>query len=228
MQKYIAIAVAVMLTAIAPVAVQAEEERGGMIMPIYGYDQDVDEIAKIADEAEDNDGELILIINPNNGPGSGNDDHYDDMVDELQDAGATVIGYISTAYGGKPIDQIYAEADLYDNYGVDGYFLDETTDSQMDYYEAADDIGGLVVSNPGAPVSEDFFDTADIVIVSENAYEIESDSGSWSDRGVLVHSTGLDREAWDDIHDDAAYVYNAPSGWLYPAENGMEQAEWLR
>lgn len=123
--------------------------------------------------------QLIVVVNPSNGPGDVVDPYYSKVIDELIDRRAIVLGYVYTKWGQRPIEEVLSDVDkwytLYPK--VAGIFVDEVThdgsETVVNYYLAISRLvksrNGLVVCNPGTPVKYPslFNELCDMVIVFE-------------------------------------------------------------
>jgi len=120
----------------------------------------------------------IMIMNPDSGPGAGQNPDYTTAVSAAQTQGIKILGYVHTSYGARPATDVLREVDLYKSwYGVDGIFLDETADTtaNISYYQALADYiragkGGYVMLNPGTIPSREYIKLADTTIVFEDTY----------------------------------------------------------
>ncbi len=121
----------------------------------------------------------LAIINPNSGPGDAIRPDYVAQVKATQARGVTVLGYVHTSYGKRPLTEIHSEIVRFRQwYGVNGIFFDEVTndDAGLPYYlqcRAAARAGhpeAVVVINPGTPVTEGYMQAADVVLTFENDY----------------------------------------------------------
>jgi len=230
-----AIAVALAVAALPTAALKpAYADKGnGLIVPMYGWDAGWSEL--IHAKKENPGTKIIAIINPASGVGGGRDSHWVNVVNELQDAGIRVVGYIATSYAGRSISDIQNDIDhYYEWYGVNGIFLDEVSTGNVDYYKTlrhyAEKPHGIqdVVLNPGAPVPSSYADAGDIIIVHENAWlpsGITSNGISESKLGVLSHGGIPSKSDFQKATDDVKYVYSAPD-WLHVASNILDQANW--
>jgi hypothetical protein len=52
---------------------------------------------------------VIVILNPDNGPGTSPSADYMESIEELREAGVTVLGYVSTDYGAIAADKIHGK-----------------------------------------------------------------------------------------------------------------------
>lgn len=205
----------------------------GLIVPMYGWDAGWSDI--IHAKKENPGTKIIAIINPASGVGSGRDSHWANVVNDLQDAGIRVVGYIATSYAGKSIDSIENDVDnYYDWYGVNGIFLDEVSTGDASYYETlrhyAEKPTGTqdVILNPGAPVPSSYENAGDVIVAYENAglpSHVTSNGISESKLGVLSHGGNPSKSDFQGATDDVKYVYAAPD-WLHAASNIADQANW--
>jgi hypothetical protein len=120
----------------------------------------------------------MVIVNPDSGPGAQEGRAYGEAVRTLQAAGVRVLGYVPTAYGGRPSSDVLADVRRYSAwYGVDGIFFDEASSDAalLPYYrdlsrQARGGTGRTVVLNPGVPPAPGYFDVADVVVTFEGTY----------------------------------------------------------
>ena len=106
----------------------------------------------------------VVIVNPASGPGDAADPNYTSVIAKAGAAKVTLIGYVTTGYGKRPLRDVEADVDrwvrLYP--GVRGVFFDEQPggDEHVDYmaslYRFVRDRKrlDLVVTNPGTVCSE--------------------------------------------------------------------------
>ncbi len=121
----------------------------------------------------------LAVINPSSGPGETLRADYVAQVEATRARGVTVLGYVHTSYGKRPLAEIRSEIDRFNRwYKVDGIFFDEVTndDAGLPYYlhcRAAARAGrpkAVVVINPGTPVTEGYMAAADVVLTFESDY----------------------------------------------------------
>ncbi len=119
----------------------------------------------------------VVVINPASGVGNSPSLTYQTQVAAAKVAGAKVFGYVFTNYALRPQADVMAEASRYrDWYGVDGIFLDETSNKpeHVPYYSGV--CGSLRATNllsclnPGYITVEDHFKLADYVMCTEGPY----------------------------------------------------------
>jgi hypothetical protein len=115
-----------------------------------------------------------VIVNPANGPGTAPQPAYRRAIAAELQAGATVLGYVHTAYGARDPAAVVADVRSYRGwYGVRGIFLDEVghTYEQLPYYRSiARQLrasGERVVLNPGIVPARGYFAIADAVVTFE-------------------------------------------------------------
>lgn len=106
-----------------------------------------------------------IIANPESGPGAQKYTQYQSWITNARSNGHTVIGYIATGYGAKPIAQVLSEADKYAKwYGVTEFFLDEARADKagVAYYTSLYNklqarYPGANILNPGVLPQEAYF-----------------------------------------------------------------------
>lgn len=122
----------------------------------------------------------IMILNPNSGVDIKFSQGWADTTKWAQGANITVIGYVITFLGERPIAEVKDEIDLYyEWYGVDGIYIDNAADQEEDipyYRELANytrghDENALVALNPGWSPHRGFMDFIDIVETYEYEYD---------------------------------------------------------
>ena len=125
-----------------------------------------------------------LIANPSSGPGAAADPAYVRVVASSREAGVEVLGYVSTRWGSRPLDDVHREIAAYREwYGITSIFFDEASSSgrELPYYRAlatsVRSSGGRVALNPGTVPDERYAALADLLVVFEGPY---SAYRSWS------------------------------------------------
>jgi hypothetical protein len=194
----------------------------GLLVSLYMYpgSSGSEHWQQVIDEKNDHPSvPIVAIFNPSNGPGSYESSTFDEWVDNLQDAGVQVIGYVSDDYGSKSLDTLKEQGDKYkDWYDADGLFIDEFTNkpgsedhySELTEYAKAQGMD-MTVGNPGTDVPPSYIGTVDVINVSEGAGYIESDhpniiGSSWVDGGYL---------GWHHDHDKSNFaVVRYDVSWL--------------
>ena len=151
---------------------------------------------------------ITAIINPRNGPDNlpPNEDYQRGLAD-LRQTDISLIGYVYTLYGDRPIAQVKRDIDLYHQYyDIEGIFLDESASSsqQLDYYRElynyikTKDKAYQVIINPGTHIDEEYLTkpAADTVVIFEHysQYWSEYQPRSYVDKykperfASLIHS----------------------------------------
>lgn len=142
-----------------PGAVLAQQTKKlGMMVPAYFYPKAGGEWEKLARAAQEVP--LIVILNPANGPGRNANVDYQRALAGVRRNGGRVIGYVSTNYGRRPLENVFSDIARHLHfYAIDGVFLDEmsteTSLLRLRYYAAiysfikTKNPNLLVVGNPG-------------------------------------------------------------------------------
>jgi Spherulation-specific family 4 len=134
----------------------------------------------------------LLVVNPDNGPGTVADVRYRRAVPAARAAGARVLGYVATTWGTRPAEAVKADIEHYRAwYAVDGIFFDEAAadESALPYYRALATGTGVVVLNPGVVPARGYFDIADVVVTFEGSFAsyAERDEPRWLARERTAH-----------------------------------------
>ena len=119
-----------------------------------------------------------VILNPASGPGSEPDPVFYLPLAKLHRAGVTVLGYVDTGYGQRPIQQALADFGLFLRwYGVTGVCFDRVSVSaeDLDRYAALSRIAremgaGTVLFNHGAHPLAAYAEHADLLGTFEGSY----------------------------------------------------------
>lgn len=150
-----------------PPSAEPKQPRLRLLVPAYFYPagdvlQDWDRLFAAAKNAP-----VTAIVNPASGPGKVVDANYVKVLTRAKEhPGLTLIGYISTSYAKRKLDDVKADIDAWTKLypGLHGVFLDEQASGaeQVNYYAAlrahAHAKGlKLVVTNPGTACAEAYF-----------------------------------------------------------------------
>jgi len=119
-----------------------------------------------------------VILNPASGPGEGPDPVFYSPLARLRQAGVTVVGYVDTDYGQRPIQHALADIDLFLRwYGVTGVCFDRVSISaeDLDHYATLSRIARemgvtMVMFNHGAHPLAAYADHADLLGTFEGSY----------------------------------------------------------
>lgn len=201
-------AIARLLTRLVATAVVASVSAGGavavdIVVPAYFFPSssgsDWDRLDTAAAQVP-----ITAIMNPASGPGTGVISNYTDVVGSLRQAGGTVIGYVASGFGNRPLSSVLADIDSYASwYDIDGIFIDEMSNSgataTLDFYQAiydhtkSVDANWQLMGNPGINTNEAYLTrpTADRLVVFETF-------GS--------QYTGHTPSAWNDNYDSETFV----------------------
>ena len=119
----------------------------------------------------------LVVINPDNGPGSALDPEYADVIDQLRDAGTRVLGYVATGYATRDPEVVRREVARYASwYKIDDLFVDEVSsdEASLPYYTALSATlrrtNRLLAFNPGMVPAGGYFGLADIVVTFEGSF----------------------------------------------------------
>jgi hypothetical protein len=141
-----------------------EESRIRLLVPAYFYP--AGEGAREWDRLLESPARsrIVAIVNPASGPGRAVDPNYAAIFEKAKRSEVTLVGYITTSYGRRPLGEVEADVDrwiqLYP--GIRGIFFDEQSsgEDQVDYQAALYQyVRGrkkldLVLTNPGTACSE--------------------------------------------------------------------------
>lgn len=155
----------------------------GLIIPLYSYPTDdngaLTSVWKtVRDSATANPSiPFVVIINPDNGPGSSLDSNYAAAVTILINAGCKCVGYISTQTSSVSSSTVTGNMDKYKSWypNVSGFFLDEMAyeGNHQTYYsdltKYAVSIGyGYTIGNPGTATTQAYFNTVNNTVIFES------------------------------------------------------------
>ncbi len=183
---------------------------------------------------------LIVVINPNSGPGEKLDPSYPPVIAKLAKTKAQLVGYISTSYAKVPLEKAKADIVAWTKMvpEIQGYFLDEQTSdaAHVEHYQKlvaaakAARPKGTVVSNPGTPCDEGYFAKGgpDILCTFENSTPLADFKGDTiaapaTRRIGLAHSLHP-RTKLEPLLDQAE---NKSLGWVFLTD-GIMPNPWDR
>lgn len=159
----------------------------GLLIPLYLYPADIHTNAAynrlIALKKSHPRVPICVILDPADGPGEQPDGNYKQAALRLGGAGCVVLGYVSTRYAQRPLEEVKADIKKWGTFyrSIHGIFLDEQAydahESRLKYYEEAtrfahDQGYWPVFANPGTNQIEPYFQrpTADVIVVHENEF----------------------------------------------------------
>lgn len=123
---------------------------------------------------------VVAIANPASGPGATRDPNYTKVLDRARREWVTLIGYISTLHGKRPVAEARADMDLWPRLypQIRGFFLDEQASdpAKLALYEDLSAHGrkvlpgGKTVANPGTICDEAYIarKTSDVACLFEH------------------------------------------------------------
>jgi hypothetical protein len=110
---------------------------------------------------------IVVIANPNNGPGDQRNADYYPILQTARNRGIRVVGYVSTNYGNRPLPEVKLEIDRWVEFypQINGFFFDHQSTEARDvaFYTVIRDHArqkikdALVINNPGAICDETYF-----------------------------------------------------------------------
>jgi hypothetical protein len=195
---------------------------GALIIPLYTY-PGVSWSAIISAKEANPSVAMVVIINPDNGPGASKDQNYVTGIDDLRAVGVIVLGYDHTSWAGRPLATVEADIDSYKSwYNVSGIFFDEMSNvpGNEGYYSTlnqySDSLGlNFTVGNPGGPAPPSYLGTLDVIVTYENQGVPNSTSLAAMTMGVPANHFAViaygvsvwNASAVSDVFNYASYVY---------------------
>ncbi|MBN2617774.1 MAG: spherulation-specific family 4 protein [Spirochaetales bacterium] len=195
----------ILLTGCVSLNIVVYDVPNGLIIPLYVYPTNNNSYSKVLEYSRNNPHiPVIVILNPNSGPGENVDLNYKKAIKELKQPNITTIGYVSTNYTLKKLEDVKNSIKKWKEFypDVKGIFLDEMTSestfNNINYYKELNiytkQLGfTTTVANPGRPFSNNYFtqNCADIIIGwEESEYPSPKDYQIYNVNrvGVLIHS----------------------------------------
>lgn len=191
-----------------------------VLLPLYIYPT-ADAFEPVYSAISSNpDVTYYVVLDPDSGPGGGqypSSDYITAVAKFNSYSNVQTIGYVHTAYMDETTDAVNANVTIYAGWSgytdsdisVKGIFFDEATDTESqtayDYMSTvasnARDKGlDYVIFNPGTAVTApQFFDAADLIVISEISYSAY--------QGSTMHS--VPQQYWNQ---SAVILHNTPSG----------------
>lgn len=180
---------------------------------------------------------LVIIVNPSSGPGMEIEKAYAEAIDQAANKKITVIGYINTEYGKRPLEAVKAEIERWARFypKIRGFFFDAQAKEaehvnyyrEISKYAKARVAGALVATNPGTACAEDFFSRSatDVACVFEHPTGFSAFSlDLWARRYPLNRFAALPYKV---VGEDAMKVYVGDAagkgiGYLYVTDGSGE------
>lgn len=141
-----------------------------IILPSYFYATDPawDTLIK------SNNGQVLVVLNPHNGPGESVDENYLKLCTRLRKARIGMMGYVATGWGKRHTSDVTNDIESWNaRYGLRDIFFDEveTGLDKLEYYKNLYNwVDGLVVLNHGAIPDEAYLQCGDILVIFESTY----------------------------------------------------------
>jgi hypothetical protein len=129
---------------------------------------------------------IVIIVNTASGPGKIADPKYIRVISRARQRGFTVIGYVSTRYGERPLQESKEDIDRWILFypGLQGIFVDEQASlaDRISYYADLYDYArkerglSLVINNPGTTCAEEYLaqSVADVVCLIESTKDFDA------------------------------------------------------
>jgi hypothetical protein len=206
---------------------------GGTIVPLYTDPSDAT-WSQLATAARAHPTvSVVAVINPNNGPTASADPSYAAGITMLASAGITVIGYVATGYGSRPIADIDHDIDLYQSQysSLSGIFFDEAatyeTGHETLYGMASSHARSagyrFLVANPGTAPIDAYASLFDVQLVYESAglpseSSLHQFAAQRSHCGIIPYAVPtFDATAASALRPDVEYMYitndTLPNPW---------------
>jgi len=186
---------------------ESEQDRRAIVIPAYFYDS---EIWQRVIDAQNEDVDYFVIVNPSNGVGEEKSEHYSSIIEELNRNGKKGIGYIYTSYGNRDLADVKSEIEKWIEYypEINGFFFDEVNSSldKINYYETLFNYvkdknkNYFVMYIPLKYEKKLFEEVADAVVIYENSYkEFENSICSNYKKGVIIVYDTTEKQMKDII-----------------------------
>jgi hypothetical protein len=208
----------------------------GLLIPMYVYPSDVHTNEQynrlIRTKREHPTVPMLVIVNPASGPGDRIDANYTKAIDRLQGAGCVTLGYVSTRYAQRTIQDVQSDISLWLKLypRIQGVFFDEmiyddndkSSNHQVELNQFAKSKGlWPTVANPGTSAPERYFSNpaADIIVIHESDQWPQEKSlhgdyfGGYADypsfgRGVLLYGV-------ENVDSQKVQIVQKYARWIY-------------
>lgn len=134
-------------------------------------------------------GNIDVILNPSNGPGSAKQTNYVNGIARLKAANVGIYGYVHSTYGDRSIVDVKADIDKWVNWyaPITGIFVDEAEyragqgdeGYYAELYAYIKDRGMLAINNPGTGTNETYLNLADTTCIFESSVTKTLTFPSW-------------------------------------------------
>ena len=223
-------------------ATEASNQDLKILIPLYIYPSWWNASNYLWDDVADAQSkvDITAIINPNNGPNGGppNSD-YQQGLNDLRQAGVTILGYVTTSYGNRSLGEVKTDINLYDQfYDIDGVFLDEAANTKKLYryyrklylHVKRKTSLDYVILNPGTTTHKKYFNSrrpaADTAVTFESPYSVLINSDEppiWVDELALDHFALLTYDAIDEESMKTAIdlAVSRNYGYVFVTDDGL-------
>jgi hypothetical protein len=197
------------------------QNRTGSIVPFYIYPTTAAIQPLINAKRANPNVPIIVVLNPNSGPGNAVNADYTKAITALKQEGIIVTGYVHTSYGARNIDLVKNEVNQWFAwYKPDGIFFDEMGLNHP-YYQAINthtkSLGGIyTIGNPGYAIDVSTQNDLDIINIFENAMLPDLNSfGQWVN--AKVPKNKMSTLSYNIATNQPVFINNASKtfGWIY-------------
>jgi hypothetical protein len=207
----------------------------GTIVPLYTDPSDSSWASIVAARAAHPAVKVVVIANPNSGPGASRSNGYTTGIAKLVAADIQVIGYVATGYASHSLASMEAEIDTWRSFypAISGIFFDEQSDKAADvaYYKTLSEYAKAhgapyTVGNPGTDTAEAFVQMGalDTMLIYESkGLPNASTLGGWHAKyppgnfGVIPFGAAFDAAFVKAARKAVGYVYiqndDLPNPW---------------
>jgi Spherulation-specific family 4 len=128
----------------------------------------------------------VVVVNPASGPGNRIETNFAKILPQARRAGITLVGYVDTRYGRRPIAEVEREVETFLRFYPDvrGFHFDQQSSEArgVDYYAELYRYvhrrvpGALVLTNPGTVCDAGYAErpASDVIGLFENAHGIDA------------------------------------------------------
>jgi hypothetical protein len=207
----------------------------GTIVPLYTDPSDSSWAAIVTARAAHPSVKVVVIANPNSGPGASMSNAYTTGIAKLVAADIQVIGYVATGYASHSLASMEAEIDAWRSFypQTSGIFFDEQSNKvgDVDYYRMLSQYAKAhgapyTVGNPGTDTAEAFVQMGalDTMLIYESkGLPNVSALGGWhakyapSNFGIIPYGASFDAAFVAAARKAVGYVYiqndDLPNPW---------------
>jgi len=185
--------------------------KNSVLIPLYGYPTTYSsEYNKLLSLNPSNQ-QIMVIINPSNGPGGSKDENYSNIIRQIKLKGFKVFGYLRTNYGSRNALSVKEDIDKYMQFypEIDGIFFDEVSNDigKFTYYNQlsnyARSYNKMVILNPGANIPSQYFSIADFIVTFETDISQLTENDFNTDKNkscFLIYGVKQQQDAYNAIN----------------------------